>query len=217
MVMSFVHMLFFADDGWLLGNNWKEFQIMATELIAALECAGLNVELTKSGWVTTQPDHVKRELIVNGTTVPRSSRFEGLRMLGVPQTFTGDTRTATTARIGATSNYLGVRRGFFLSKLPRTVRVRGSEHFAKPVIQWGSEAATLQEATKRHLDAVQRFTLRSAARVPRIEEETMPAYRRRANGIINKIGFTPWSEVLEEKNSVSLAMRSDMSFSQKRA
>ena len=58
---------------------------------------------------------------------------------------------------------------------------------------------TLHYDTKRKLDAFQRFTLRSAARIPKLTDEDMISYRRRANGIISCFGYTPWSHLLEAK------------------
>ncbi len=208
-MQRFLQCLCFADDAWTVAGTWQDFVIMSTEFVLTLRAEGFDIELPKCRWHTSLPDHTPHTLEIAGEYIPRVSRHEGIKMLGLPATTSTSTWPGTAARIAATVGYVHSRRRLWsLKGLPRRLRVRFAYEVAPPVLSWGAESFTMTVAQRDKVDAAQRRLLRSAARLPRIEGEGPRSYIHRANEFIADVfsedpgGFHTWSAYLERRKFV---------------
>ena len=186
LISRFLCTMFFADDGWAFASNWGHFQIMVTELVLTLETHGFQMQLAKTGWMTTRDDSWIAHLVIQGVSVPRVSRELGLLQLGRAITADGHAEQCVRKSIVNASNYMHDRKvSIHLASVSRNARLHFAAKVSQQVVQWGCQFCTLTTNLARDLDVAQRRIFRSVARVPRLPGEEPRAYLHRANTIVH--------------------------------
>ncbi len=180
MIISTLNLLFFADDGWVVGDSTRMLTTMLTELISTLRSVGLTVEPSDCRWMCTAADSSRHQVKVLDAVVPRVSQAAGLKMLGAIQTMSASSSVALEARLSATFSFCGERKALLHNPTTaRSTRIRATHFMTQSVLVWGAESFTLTGADRARADVAQRKLLRAVARIPRRPEEPPREYKHR--------------------------------------
>ena len=83
MVTEFVPILAFCDNFWLLAKSPSELQNMSNIFFSRCKAAGWEIPLAECVWTTTARDDDERWVMkVEGQTIDRRSRDDGVKILG---------------------------------------------------------------------------------------------------------------------------------------
>ena len=86
---SYLGLLLFADNCWIIAMSIAELQTMASAWNSLLRQAGLDIDWSEAVWCTTAHDSLLGRIEVSDTTITRRPREEGFKAMGVWITFAG--------------------------------------------------------------------------------------------------------------------------------
>ena len=84
---SWVSLVLFADNYWLVATSPQMLQAMTVEWLRLLGEVGWKTPTSELTWCTTTEDNVKYDITINGEVVTRSEKKKGFKVLGTLLTF----------------------------------------------------------------------------------------------------------------------------------
>ncbi len=185
---TFVNLLLFADNFWLIGTSAREISEMSTVWINLLEKYGWHVPLDECSYGTTLTDDFPSTVTTKGIQIRRVRRAEGFKVLGVQLTFDGRQTTELQRReVKAWAAFFRSRdllcnRGAALNK-----RFEMLDRLVGQSYLWGPPSWNLSKIQYEHVNALENAMARKMVNPRRRPNESLPDFMVRSNHILKEI------------------------------
>ena len=185
---SFVSLLLFADNFWLVATNPIELQNMTAMWLKLLSEAGWQAPIGEMTWCTTGPDDQEWSVVVQNQNVTRSSRQKGFKALGVIISFDNQYDLELDARIqSAWKNFYKYRELLCCKTASLSKRMALLKVVVHPVLFWCAGSWNLRANQLSKLRDIQSSMLRKILDFRRGEFESLGFFMQRTATVIRNL------------------------------
>ena len=194
----FLYLKVWMDDVFLFASSAKALQRMITQVCEHLSFYSLHMQPAKTKWSTNQPDTNGEEIIVHGVKLERTSRAEGLLLLGSQVSMMSYSHVALEHRLSIAWGAFFANRELLVCKtVSLRTRLQLLDRTVRQSALWALNTVNLLAGDLDRLDSAQVAMAAAMMRAGRKAGEGWKDWfirtRRAAKETLKNSGIKSWS------------------------